>query len=291
MKTLSNAKKQFMHTRSSVFQNPESHVDFHWYNGSSHTHLHSDYYELIVIIEGEFSHEYMGKTLTLSRGDTVLIAPNHFHTQTSEQQKSLLANFSISIEGFHLLTNSHCADAYQNLLDHSGEPVTLTQTEIEYLVSALNKTYSVSFDQPTNIDFYHISLLHWLLGIMNLSYTKHISAIENSYPDWLKNFLIKLDAPEVFCSSLSEIYSLSSYSQSRFIHLFTKYVGKPPVQYVTELKINYAKTLLTKTNFSILEISNMLNYSSLSYFMTLFKKMTSFTPSEYRQRFYINTIV
>lgn len=284
-------KKQLVLTRSSAFQNPESQVDFHWYNGSSYTHLHGDYYELIVIIDGEFSHEYMGKTITLSRGDTVLINPNRFHTPTSEQQKSLLANFSISIEGFHLLTNSHCEDTYKNLIEHSGEPVTLTQTEVEYLVSALNKTYSVSFEQPKNVDFYHISILHWLLGIMNLSYTEQSSATQNSYPDWLKNFLIKLNSPEVFCLSLSEIYALSSYSQSRFIHLFTKYVGKTPVQYITDLKINYAKNLLTKTNFSILEISNILNYSSLSYFMTLFKKMTSFTPSEYRQRFYINTIV
>lgn len=290
MKPFVNTKKQLVHTRNSVFQNPESQVDFHWYNGSSYTHLHSDYYELIVIIEGEFSHEYMGKKLTLSRGDAVLIKPNHFHTQTSEQQKSLLANFSISLDGFHLLTNSHCEDAYKNLLAHSGQPVTLTENETNYLVSALNKTYSVSFEQSKNIDFYHISILHWLLGIINLSYTESTSAIQNSYPYWLKDILIKLDSPEVFCSSLSEIYSLSIYSQSRFIHLFTKYVGKTPVQYITELKINYAKTLLTKTNFSLLEISNILNYSSLSHFITLFKKKTSFTPSEYRKKFYINTI-
>ena len=46
---------------------------------------------------------------------------------------------------------------------------------------------------------------------------------------------------------------------------------------ITKLKIDYAKTLLIKTNYSLLDISNMLGYSSYSHFITLFKKYTKYT--------------
>ena len=282
--------KQLVLTKSLVFQNPDSQVDFHWYNGSSYKHLHRDYYELIVIIEGDFTHNYLGKTIHLSRGNAVLISPKYFHTQMSEQSKSLLANFSISIDSFNLLTSSHCNEAYDNLIKHSGEPVLLTENEIEFLVSALNKAHSFSLTAQKNIDFYHISIFHWLLGVMNLNYIEKDSTQQTSYPSWLNNFLAQLESPEVFCLPMSNIYALSIYSQSRFIHLFTKYTGQSPVQYITDLKIKYAKTLLLKTNFSVLDISNKLNYSSLSYFITLFKRHTSFTPSEFRKKFYIDTL-
>lgn len=56
---------------------------------------------------------------------------------------------------------------------------------------------------------------------------------------------------------------------------------------ITKLKIDYAKTLLIKTNYSLLDISNMLGYSSYSHFITLFKKYTKYTPHDYRKVYYI----
>ena len=275
------------HSQSLVFQNPDSKVDFHWYNGSSYRHMHLDYYELIVIIDGEFSHEFLGNTLTLTRGDAVLIKPKHYHTQLSDQKNSLLANFSLTVDCFKSITEQYDKNIYKNLKANSGTPVKLTESELEFLVSALNKAYSFGKNGDASVDFYYVSLFHWLLGVMNLKYSPENSA-DSAYPDWLKTFLPKLNSPEVFCLPLQEIYKASGYSQSRFINLFNKYMNTSPIKYITELRINYAKQLLLKTNFNVLEICNILNYSSLSYFITLFKRQTGYTPTEFRHEFYIN---
>lgn len=280
--------KALIHSINTVFQDPLSNVDFHWYNGSSYKHLHSDYYELIVIIDGEFSHTYLDEKHILTRGDVVLIKPNYYHLQTSSQQKSLLANFSISLDAFRSITKKLNETAYNNLLNNSGKPVKLTSEELDFIVNSLNKHHHATSFNKESIDFFHLSILHLLLSLMDLQYSKLDIKKEKHFPEWLNIFLDKLESPEVFCLPISEIYSLSVYSQSRFTHLFTQYVGIPPVQYITKLKIDYAKNLLVKTNFSILDIAADLNYGSLSHFITMFKKHTGLTPTEYRKKFYIN---
>ena len=278
--------KELYHSQELVFKNPKSDVDFHWYNGSSYKHMHVDYYELIVVISGEFFHDYLGETLTLTRGDVVLIKPKYYHTQTSEQTNSLVANFSITVRAFDALTQLLGDTAHKNLRANSGKPVKLSEKEVEYLVYALNKTHSVS-EEDGSEDFYYTALLNLLFSIMNLSYTAETSD-NSAYPEWLKDFMAKLNDPKVFCLPLSEIYGLSNYSRSRFISLFTSYVGTTPIKYISAMKINYAKRLLLKTNYNTLEICNILNYSSLSHFITVFKESTSYTPNEYRHVFYIN---
>ncbi|MBQ7642356.1 MAG: AraC family transcriptional regulator [Clostridia bacterium] len=278
--------KELFHSQELVFKNPKSDIDFHWYNGSSYKHMHLDYYELIVVINGKFSHEYQGKTLKLSRGDAVLILPNHYHTQTSEQSNSLVANFSITIKTFNTLTQLLGNETYKHLRANSGKPFKLSEKEVEYLVYALNRTHSLA-DEGVSEAYYYTALLNLIFSIMNLE-QKNDGNDYSTYPDWLKEFMSKINDPEVFCLPLSEIYGLSNYSRSRFTALFTSYVGTTPIKYIAVLKLNYAKQLLLKTNYNVLDICNLLNYSSLSHFITLFKKNTGYTPNEYRHKFYIN---
>ena len=54
------------------------------------------------------------------------------------------------------------------------------------------------------------------------------------------------------------------------------------MQYYIELKINEAKRLMRK-NYSNVEIANMLNFESPTYFTKIFKKYTGITPSSYRK--------
>jgi AraC-like DNA-binding protein len=51
-------------------------------------------------------------------------------------------------------------------------------------------------------------------------------------------------------------------------------------------KIEAAANMLLFSDYSSLEISNYLNFSSQSYFIKQFKKQMGVTPKEYRRRFY-----
>lgn len=51
--------------------------------------------------------------------------------------------------------------------------------------------------------------------------------------------------------------------------------------YLAKLRIDHAKILLHEGNLSIAEISQTVGYSSVSYFIKLFKNATGFTPAKY----------
>ena len=52
-------------------------------------------------------------------------------------------------------------------------------------------------------------------------------------------------------------------------------------------RIEYAKYLLSSTDFTVYSISDMCGYANDVHFMRLFKKVTGTTPSKYRQDFKI----
>ena len=55
-----------------------------------------------------------------------------------------------------------------------------------------------------------------------------------------------------------------------------------PAKYITVLKIDQAKELLTKTNMTIKDIAAHIGYSDSSIFVKNFKTITSLTPNQYR---------
>lgn len=69
-------------------------------------------------------------------------------------------------------------------------------------------------------------------------------------------------------------------------YLFTKFkeeIGKTLTEYINEKKIQRAMYYLTYTDKSISDISEFLDFSSQSYFQSVFKKVTGVTPQKYRQ--------
>lgn len=274
----------YVHT-TTTFENPDSTTDFHWFKGSSNKHSHA-YFELIVIMSGEFSHEYRHKKTKLTMGDAVLVTPNHYHLLTTKQPDAIHANFSITENAFRSLTN-HSDEIYGKLKKNAGKPYRLSPEQLKYIETSINTVLSSPADLA-DTDFFIAALIHLILG-----YTLTRAPEEKNFdefPEWLGAFLLKLSSPDVFCLPLNEIYKLAPYSQSRFINLFKQNLNVTPLKYITDLKMDYAKKLLTKTNYSVLDISVTLGFSSLSYFITLFKKYTNLTPSVYREKHYIPVI-
>lgn len=272
----------FFHTRSSVFKNSKSSIDFHWFNGSSSQHSHS-YYELFIIIKGEFTHSYMGKSVTLTKGDAVLIVPKHEHLLVAKTKHDLHANFSITEHAFKQLTKIYDEEFYYYLKETTGQPTRINNDNLSFLVNVLNSMYIST--NPQSMDYFYQSLLHLILGFFIIN--KNSNPISPALPEWLKEFLEKLSSPQIFSLPLKEIYSMSNYSQSRFINLFKEYLNITPIEYITNLRIDHAKRLLAQTNYSLLSISNELGFSSYSHFVSLFKKRTGLTPSTYREHNYI----
>lgn len=80
--------------------------------------------------------------------------------------------------------------------------------------------------------------------------------------------------------SLSEQANMSTRQFSR---RFKSAVGKSPLAYAVDLKIQSAQELLRETNLALQDIADQLGYKDNSYFARQFKQLTKLTPSEYRE--------
>ncbi len=81
-------------------------------------------------------------------------------------------------------------------------------------------------------------------------------------------------------SDISESVYLSKY---HFLRLFKEAYGTTPHQYLKRKRIEKAKKLLAK-GLPINEVCTQVGFESIPSFSNLFKRETSFTPSEFRKR-------
>ncbi|GIO34478.1 MULTISPECIES: response regulator [Paenibacillus] len=82
--------------------------------------------------------------------------------------------------------------------------------------------------------------------------------------------------------SLQSISSLVHLSKNYFANLFKKEVGESFLEYLTRIRIEKAKSLLTG-ELKAGDVGSLVGIHDPKYFSKVFKKITGVSPSEYRQ--------
>ena len=83
--------------------------------------------------------------------------------------------------------------------------------------------------------------------------------------------------------TLSQISTVAGFSPNYFCNIFKACTGKSVSAYLTDLRIQQAKRLLTTTSKSINLIAEDVGYESSSYFIKIFKDTTGMTPNRFRR--------
>lgn len=92
--------------------------------------------------------------------------------------------------------------------------------------------------------------------------------LKDSYPDQI---------------SLEELAKLVNYSPYHLIRLFKQTTGFTPMAYLLNVRVEQATKLLRETAYTISEICELCGFGSLSHFSNTYKRMTGYSPSEYRR--------
>ena len=81
---------------------------------------------------------------------------------------------------------------------------------------------------------------------------------------------------------LAEICGLSV---THFRRIFKEQLGKSPMEYLTDLRINWALKLLKTRLFSVSEVGALVGFPDVYYFSKLIKKYTGNSPTKYIKTF------
>lgn len=84
--------------------------------------------------------------------------------------------------------------------------------------------------------------------------------------------------------SIEQLSEMCFLSHAQFRRVFKKHTGYSPHEYLTNLRISKAKSLLKETNFDLEKISSITGFSGSPHLITRFKQYENITPYEYRKR-------
>jgi two-component system response regulator YesN len=96
----------------------------------------------------------------------------------------------------------------------------------------------------------------------------------------VKQYLQEHYATDVTLEEVAEKFAISPYYLSK---LFSQQCGITFIDYLTDLRMEEAKRLLTETQKGLKEIASEVGYANPNYFSRVFKKKTGVTPSEYKK--------
>ena len=135
-----------------------------------------------------------------------------------------------------------------------------------------------------SIDYYK-PVIKPLCSLIELLYIKINNPVENEKSDdyifnRILSYIIENYNTDI---KIEDIASALHYSKYYISHIFTQKRNMPIVFHINDLRVQKAKELLVKTNFSITEIAYQVGFNDSNYFTSIFKKYAKITPMKYRK--------
>lgn len=84
--------------------------------------------------------------------------------------------------------------------------------------------------------------------------------------------------------NLTDVAELFHFNPNYFSQYFSKHVGQGFVDYLTQARIDLAKSLLIEKDLKISEVASRCGFDSAEYFSRVFKKNVGLSPSQYTNK-------
>lgn len=235
----------------------------------AHWHEHI---ELHYILKGKGVISCNQKSYSVEQGDLVIVNSNELHEGASNakefdsvviifEMKSFskeIANYNVIFESL-IKGNERIKEIilsiYQEEIDKKLGYKVAMRGMIYELISYLLRNYvveSLSLKE-NNMRKKNLTRLNTVLQYIQLNYTDSITI-----------------------KQLAELIHLSEY---RFCHLFKESIGQSPLNYINEVRLKKAHSLLEQKELTVTEVAEAVGFNDYNNFGRLFRKYYDYAPS------------
>ena len=259
---------------------------------STRLHFHNCL-EIGIVHSGSGTLKFYDTSLPFKAGDITVIPRNVSHTTYSapgtESHWSYL--FLDPKELFHAFLHSNWT--YHDLSRYylKGYKHILSQNEYPMIYSLIHHTIEELLEEKSN---YQLSVQGLLLSVyINICRIQSMQnkSVENTsiynIPDQAILLAPVLDYIENYYTmplKISQLSDLCHWSPAHFRRIFHDIIGTSPLDFINSKRILKACNLLCTTQESILTISEMVGFHSLSSFNRCFTKIMNMSPRNYRKQ-------
>lgn len=256
-----------------------------WKSDSQNTfwHRHSNI-EIHYVLEGALCVETDQKTIYITEGEVLVIAPDTPHRLkiTADQYHlRFVINCSISAIG----DNPEALALITQIYSPPLKPVMLSGYVRQLMLQILDEA------EDKHLGFYSVIEANFLIFLYLISrefgeYTRKDTSLANTKKNLydlrmisIVAFLQKNMFKKCSVAGLAENMNLSLSQLERTIRNCTQ---KTPLIIIQRVKIEKAKELLKDANLSIKDISDMLGFGNEYEFNRIFKRIEGMPPGKYR---------
>ncbi|MDR2434511.1 MAG: AraC family transcriptional regulator [Treponema sp.] len=243
-------------------------------------HSHN-FLEILFIKSGSgvviFGGRQEERSLEVKRGDIVIYNPNVSHYERSSTGDPLEMLF-FGVRNIRLvgLPENHLISEGLSEVFHTNGQYEFFERIFSSLVSEIESDQI--FSRELSESFTRMILI-MILRLVSKDDDKYLKNNESFFKAkaYMDQHYLQIESLESLCN---EVFISKFY----LTHLFKKYLGKTPLQYIIQKKLDLAKMFLVESDMTIKDIAARCGYEDPNYFCKLFKKHEGITAMNYRKK-------
>lgn len=244
---------------------------------------------IYYVNEGKFEWKLDGKDYVLFPGDVLLVLPG----QTFGNEKGILELGIISwirVRVQKLKSGEIALGKWSSLNDQESTTVArLLMLNNRPLLSKLPEAgrilHNVALEIHNN-EIGFVTRINHLIDELLIIITRQLTRQNNAVRDFPKAFMQLEEALRKDLShqwSVDEMAAIAGMGITLFNERVKNYTGFTPINYLINIRISEALKLLKRKDVAITDIALDLGFYSSQHFSTTFKKLTGYTPGEFRK--------
>jgi AraC-like DNA-binding protein len=251
----------------------------------------SDFLRFYYVIDGRFDWTIDEQHHILYPGDLAIILPG----QNFGSEKDLLdigAVLWMHLELQHLEKNGKIAMGnWSRLTDNEcrtiGRILLLNNCPVLSKLKEAGTIFQNIQNELTNQEIGYTARINQLLDELLILMARQLTRQNNSRRDFPQTFM-KLE--QTLRENLShqwtveEMAALVGLGTTTFSEKAKSYTGFSPLNYLINIRISEAIKLLKRHDVHVTDIALDVGFYSSQHFATTFKKLTGYTPSEFRKK-------
>jgi len=239
------------------------------------------------IREGFFEYQTFRRKDEVHVGRVLISKPGYEHiTGHIDGQPDITTVFEFTPDFFKKIQEQY-KDAAWFLKNNDIHSLLLqSNPELDYLHNSIWKKIAKKTAGTLQIDEMVMELLEKVITVLTNS--KPLPSIANSLKQFhlgtvekAKSYIFENFNQNILLQQLAQHCLVSPFHFSR---IFKSIMNVSPHQYLTEIRLNHAKVLLTTTGQSITYIAFACGFNSLEHFATVYRQRFRVNPSAHRQQ-------